>query len=268
MLQLEFKLVRSARCGVVLAIALLAGPVHAKPKAAKHAASAAPAQNTSTASPSPAATTEPSPAEPPSAPASVNHEDKPRLQVTAVASSASAPQPSAATATATATAANEKLAALRADVSALTDDLVEARSRAALLGKTLFKTQVRVRVQNLAAPDPVLVKLVLKLDGAPIFRGDAAALSGDDARQVFQSFIAPGAHVLSAEIEQRSQHDAAYGYVLHDSYRFQALRDKRSELTLVLDDDSDLADEFPDDAEGEYEVRVKLRVKTKALNEP
>ena len=166
-------------------------------------------------------------------------------------------------------AANEKLAALRADVSTLTDDLVEARSRAALLGKTLFKTQVRVKVQNLAAPDPVLVKLVLKLDGAPIFRGDAAALGGeDDERQVFQSFIAPGAHVLSAEVEQRSQQDAAYGYVLHDTYRFQALRDKRSELTLILDDDSDLASEFPDDAEGEYDVRIKLRVRTKALNEP
>jgi hypothetical protein len=164
-------------------------------------------------------------------------------------------------------AANEKLAVLRADVTSLMDDMVEARSRAAMLGKTLFKTQVRVRVQNLAAPDPVLVKIVLKLDGAPIYRGDAAALSGDDAHQVFQSFIAPGAHVLSAEIEQRSRDDAAYGYVLHETYRFQALREKRSELTLILDDDSDLASDFPDDGSGEYDVRTKLRVKSKNLNE-
>jgi hypothetical protein len=164
-------------------------------------------------------------------------------------------------------AANEKLAMLRADVTSLMDDMVEARSRAAMLGKTLFKTQVRVRVQNLAGPDPVLVKIVLKLDGAPIYRGDAAALSGDDAHQVFQSFIAPGAHVLSAEVEQRSRDDAAYGYVLHETYRFQALREKRSELTLILDDDSDLASDFPDDGSGEYDVRTKLRVKSKKLNE-
>jgi hypothetical protein len=164
-------------------------------------------------------------------------------------------------------AASEKLAMLRADVTSLMDDLVEARSRSAMLGKTLFKTQVRVRVQNLASPDPVLVKIVLKLDGAPIYRGDAAALSGDDAHQVFQSFIAPGAHVLSAEIEQRSRDDAAYGYTLHESYRFQALREKRSDLTLILDDDSDLAGDFPDDGAGEYDVRTKLRVKSKNLND-
>jgi hypothetical protein len=164
-------------------------------------------------------------------------------------------------------AATEKLAGLRADVTSLMDDLVEARSRAAMLGKTLFKTQVRVRVQNLAAPDPVLVKVVLKLDGAPIYRGDAAALSGDDTHQVFESFIAPGAHVLSAEIEQRSRDNAAYGYTLHETYKFQALREKRSELTLILDDDSDLAGDFPSGGAGEYDVRTKLRVKSKNLND-
>jgi hypothetical protein len=160
-----------------------------------------------------------------------------------------------------------KLAELRADVAGLVDEMVEARTRVALLGKTLFKTQLRVKIQNLAAPDPVLGKVVLKLDGAPIYHGDGAALSGDDAHQVFQGFIAPGAHVLAAELEQSSKRDAAYGYSLHESYRFQVVRDKRSELTLIMDDDSDLADDFPDDAQGEYDVRMKLRVRTKNLNE-
>jgi hypothetical protein len=73
--------------------------------------------------------------------------------------------------------------------------------------------------------------------------------------------------VLAAELEQSSKRDAAYGYSLHESYRFQVVRDKRSELTLIVDDDSDLADDFPDDAEGEYDVRMKLRVRTKNLNE-
>jgi hypothetical protein len=183
----------------------------------------------------------------------------------APAEPAQAPQPTAAEPAAS--GGSEKLATLRAEVSALIDDMVQARSRAALLGKSLFKTQVRVSVQNLAGPDPVLAKIVLKLDGAPIYRGDAAALSGDDVRKVFDGFIAPGPHVLSAEVEQRSRDDASYGYTLHESYRFQALREKRSELTLIMDDDSDLASEFPDDAAGEYDVRIKLRVRTKGLKD-
>jgi hypothetical protein len=247
---------------LVLAVLLSVSSARARPKSAKHAP-APPSASADKTAPTvvPVPDPEPATAEQPTPPTAARQEDKgdkpdkPRLQVTQVAQ-------------ATDSTNNEKLAALRADVTALTDDLVEARSRAAMLGKTLFKTQVRVRLQNLAAPDPVLVKIALKLDGAPIYRGDGAALSGDDARQVFQGFIAPGAHVLSAEIEQRSREDAAYGYVLHETYRFVALREKRSELTLVLDDDSDLASEFPDDSEGEYDVRVKLRVKTKDLSEP
>lgn len=159
---------------------------------------------------------------------------------------------------------DEQLAALRSDVAELIDDMVQARARAALLGKTLFKTRVALFVQNLAAPDPVLVRISLTLDGAPIFRGDGSALRGDEARQVFEGFVAPGPHVLTAELEQRSQRDAAYGYTLHDSYKFQAPRDKQSELTLQLDDDSDLESD-KDTVRGEYDVRIKLRVRTKDL---
>lgn len=224
--------------------------VWAKPKAAK---------------PAPASPAPPAPAaEGGSEPAPVESAPPPPPSPPAPATKAPEPQPEAAPAGEPAPAADSgKLASLRADVAALVDELVEARSRAALLGQTLFKTQLRVKVQNLAAPDPVLGKLVLKLDGAPIFQGDGAALSGDDARQVFQSYVAPGAHVLTAELEQSSRDDAKYGYTLHETYRFQAVRDKRSELTLILDDDSDV----PEDGEGEYDVRVKLRVRTKARDE-
>lgn len=161
----------------------------------------------------------------------------------------------------------EQLAALREESSQLIDEMSQARAKAALLGKTLFKTQLRLRVQNLAAPDPRLVKIELKLDGAPVFVGDGTTLTGDDARQVFEGFIAPGRHVLTAEVKQQSREDATFGYNLHDSYHFKVQRDKLSELTLIVDDDSDMASDYPDDGDGEYDVRLKLRVRTKNIGE-
>jgi hypothetical protein len=161
----------------------------------------------------------------------------------------------------------EQVSGLQTELSSLMDELVQARTRAALLGKTLFKTVTRVYLQNLAGDEAVLTKVVLKLDGAPIFRGDSAALRGDEARQVFEGFIAPGPHVLTAELEVSSRNDAAYGYSLRESYKFQALRDKRNELSLSLRDDSDVASEFPDEQDGEYDVRMRLRVRTKELKE-
>jgi hypothetical protein len=194
------------------------------------------------------------PAAPESGPASP--EPSPKAAVSARATGA----PAAAV---TSAAESEQLASLQSDVTQLIDDMVQARARAALLGKTLFKTRLRLNVQNLAAPEPVLVRVVLTLDGAPVFRGDGTALRGDDPRQVFEGFVSPGPHVLTVELEQRSQRDGTYGYTLHDSYRFQALREHESDLTLVVDDDSNLASDFADDAKGEYDVRVKLRVRTR-----
>jgi hypothetical protein len=237
---------------VCVACLSAAGGVSAKPKATKPAPPPPPP-------PAAAAAAEPAPApEPETAPAPVPAAPEP---------APASPPPAAAVAAAKPKLSAEQLDALRAESSQLIDEMTQARAKASLLGKTLFKTQLRLRVQNLAAPDPRLVKIVLKLDGAPVFVGDGAALSGDDARQVFEGFIAPGRHVLTAELKQQSREDASFSYTLHDSYQFKAQRDKRSELTLIVDDDSDMASEYPDDGDGEYDVRLKLRVRTKNLSE-
>jgi hypothetical protein len=185
------------------------------------------------------------------------------LSVTPVAETARV----AATSSGPPAADSEEVPGLQTELSTLMDELVQARTRAALLGKTLFKTVTRVYLQNLVGDDAALSKVSLKLDGAPIFRGDSAILRGDESRQVFEGFIAPGPHVLTAEIEVSSRSDTAYGYSLRESYKFQALRDKRNELSLVLHDDSDVASEFPDDQDGEYDVRMRIRVRTRELND-
>jgi hypothetical protein len=73
--------------------------------------------------------------------------------------------------------------------------------------------------------------------------------------------------VLTAELTQQSRQDESFGYSMHDSYNFKAQKDKVSELTLIVDDDSDMASEYPDDGDGEYDVRLKLRVRTKERGE-
>jgi hypothetical protein len=228
---------------------------HAKPKARKPEppplAAAAPEPAATDVAANPAA--EPSADAPPPPPA------------VTVAPVAETPEP--AKESEPAAADTGEVSGLQTELSSLMDELVQARTRAALIGKTLFKTVTRVYVQNLAGDDAVLSKVVLKLDGAPIFRGDSAAIRGDEARQVFEGFIAPGPHVLTAEMEVASRNDAAYGYSLRETYKFQAIRDKRNELSLSLRDDSDVASEFPDEQDGEYDVRMRLRVRTKELKE-
>lgn len=161
-------------------------------------------------------------------------------------------------------AATSEAAAVREELAAVMDSLVSARARAALLGKSLFKTRVRVQLVNDAAGDQRLGKVALALDGNPIFRGDGSALNPEGAK-LFEGYAAPGPHVLTVEIEQRARADESYRYSQTSSLRFVVPRGTLTDLKLVLDDDSDIAEDFADDGEGEYDVRLRLVVEARPL---
>jgi len=158
------------------------------------------------------------------------------------------------------------LGPIREEFTAIMDELVQVRSRVAVLGRQLFRTRMRVVVQNRAGDDQSLARMVVKLDGAPIFQGEGAEVP-EDGRQVFDGFAAPGPHVMSIEVEQRARADDEYRYELRDTYRFQVIRDRLIEVEIVLDDDSDIAEDFADDEEGEFDVRTRMRVATRALGD-
>lgn len=159
------------------------------------------------------------------------------------------------------------LAPLRTELAAVMDELVQARARVGILGKTLFKTRVRVTVQNLTQDTQRLGRIVLKLDGAPVFSGGADAVKGDEENQVFEGFAAPGPHTLVLEVEQIGRDDDEYRYSLRESYRFVLPRERSTVLRLILDDDSDMAEDFADDEEGEYDVRTRLEVRAHPIGE-
>jgi hypothetical protein len=208
----------------------------------------------------PAATPTPEDPAPAAAPPPVA--DASPLSVTPAAEPTPAPAPEPAPAADEAAAQDAQ--AVREELSTVMDSLVSARARAALLGKSLFKTRVRVQLVNDAADDQVLGKVALLLDGNPIYRGDGSALNPEGAK-LFEGYAAPGPHVLTVEIEQRSREDDAYRYSQTSSLRFVVPRGTLTDLKLVLDDDSDIAEDFKDDDEGEYDVRLRLEVEARPL---
>ena len=158
------------------------------------------------------------------------------------------------------------LGPLREEFTALMDELVQTRSRISVLGRQLFQTKIRVTLQN-RADDQTLAAVAIRLDGASVFRADGSSFAGEDGEQVFEGFAAPGPHMVTVEAEQRGRANDQFRYTLRDSFRFEVLRGKLTEVTIVLDDDSDMAEDFPDDEEGEYDVRTRVRVATRELGD-
>lgn len=156
---------------------------------------------------------------------------------------------------------------IRADYVTLMDDLVQARMRVHALGNELFRTRIKVDLQDRTGGNVTVARMVLHLDGAPIFQSDGPVERGAEGRELFTGALAPGPHVLTLEVEQRAREDDQYRYTLRESFRFQVVRERLSEVTLILEDGSDIARSFPAGGEGRYEVRTRVRVATRALPE-
>ena len=148
---------------------------------------------------------------------------------------------------------------LRAALDALMDDMVSARGRIASLGKALFRTQLSLWVDN-RADDQKLTALKLLVDGAPVYDGDGKELRRGESVRLFDGHAAPGKHEVRVEFTQRSVENPDFTYSVSQQFVIEVREDTRTEVTLRLDDDSDIAEELPNGDEGEYDVRTRLRV--------
>ena len=152
--------------------------------------------------------------------------------------------------------------ALEEAYTQLMDELVQLRSRTAVIAGQLFTTRLRVLVVNDSDDDTQLETLRLTLDGAPVFQ-DGSEIN-EDEREVFEGPLAPGFHVFGVEVEQRQRLDRKFRYTLRDDFRFEVRPNTHTTLLLRVADDSDVAEGFSDrgatESDGEFEVHTEVEI--------
>ena len=147
------------------------------------------------------------------------------------------------------------VSALRKDLSAVLDELTQARARTSAMVKALFGTRVTVWVAR-RADDQRLARIVLRFDGVPVHDSE-----------LFDGFAAPGVHELTVVISEASPRKPEYSYTREEKFRFEVKKDTRTKIRVLLRDDSDMAEELPEDDEGEYHVETTVRIERKSLKD-
>jgi hypothetical protein len=150
------------------------------------------------------------------------------------------------------------VSALSSELSAVLDELIQARSRASILAKSLFRTRIDINVLR-RADDQQLLHVKLALDGVPVHESDGAALAGSEAH-LFSGYVAPGVHEISIEINEQARENATYRYTRAERFRIETKKDTSTQVDVTLRDDSDMAEELPEGDDGKYEVSTRVRV--------
>jgi hypothetical protein len=141
----------------------------------------------------------------------------------------------------------------------LLGDIAALRSRVAALTTTLFKSKLRVLVET-RGDEARISKLVVTLDDGVVYNA-ASGFSAEDEKLVYEHAVAPGHHLLGIELERYDARGREYKTYQNSKFSLVIPESKRVEASMIVEDDSDMAEDFKDDQDGEYDLRVRLRAR-------
>ncbi len=141
----------------------------------------------------------------------------------------------------------------------LLGEIAALRSRVASLTTTLFASKLRVIVET-DGDDARISKFVVTLDDGVVFSAPDRFQALDE-RVVYEHAVAPGHHVVGIEIERHDARGRQFQTWQSSKFTVVVPEGKTLEAKVVLEDDSDMAEDFPDDQDGVYELNTKMRAR-------
>lgn len=141
----------------------------------------------------------------------------------------------------------------------LLGDIATLRSRVSALTTTLFASKVRVVVETRGSEARV-ASFTITLDDGVVFSAPER-FSAEDERTVYEHSVAPGHHVLGVDIERFDTRNKEYRTWQSSRFSVVIPESQLVDAHLVIQDSSDMGKDFPDDQDGEYDLRVRLRAR-------
>jgi hypothetical protein len=136
-------------------------------------------------------------------------------------------------------------------------DIAALRSRVMAVTTTLFSSKLRVVVE-LDGDDARVASFKITLDDGIVYAAPDRFSPGEP-QVVYEHAVASGHHVVGVEIERYDARNRQYRTFQTSKFTVVVPESRRLETSVTVEDDSDMAEDFPDDQDGEYDLRVKLR---------
>ncbi len=146
-----------------------------------------------------------------------------------------------------------------AEYDKLLGDIASLRSRVSAVTTTLFASKVRVVIET-RGNDARVANFSVTLDDGVVFSAPDRFVA-EDERTVYEHSVAPGHHVLGVDIERFDTRNKEYRTWQSSRFSVVIPESKLVDAHLIIQDSSDMGKDFPDDQDGEYDLRVRLRAR-------
>ena len=146
------------------------------------------------------------------------------------------------------------------DYDRLLGDIAALRSRVAALTTTLFASKLRVVVEVDDADAARISGFSVTLDDGVVYSAPGQ-FSASEGKIVYEHAVSPGHHLLGVEIERYDAQNREYKSWQASKFSIVVPESQLVEAEVRMADDSSMAEDFPSDRDGEYDLRVRLRAR-------
>lgn len=161
--------------------------------------------------------------------------------------------------------APERSGGVLGELEALMDDLVRARSRAAMVSAEVFSTRVEIRLEGRMSRPVALDDVEVRIDGVLAHRAETAP--GRDEATVFEGHVAPGVHRIEVRARAHAVDDETVTTEQVAIVRAPLRRGGVTVVTVALEGTADVDDGMAEADRARVELRTRFRFRFRP-NEP
>jgi hypothetical protein len=149
------------------------------------------------------------------------------------------------------------------DYDRLLADIAALRARVSAVSDNLYQSRVAVALQT-DGDHGKIARLAVSLDDGVVYTAPAA-FTVSDMTIVYDHAVAPGRHAVTIDIDRKDDRDESFRTSQKNRFTIDVPRDNRVEVQVKVIDDSTMGKEFPADKSGHYDLRLRVKAVAKPV---
>jgi hypothetical protein len=149
------------------------------------------------------------------------------------------------------------------DYDRLLADIAALRARVAAVSDNLYQSRVAVALQT-DGDHGKIARLTVSLDDGVVYTAPAS-FAASDMTVVYDHAVAPGRHAVTVDVDRKDDREESFRTSQKNRFTVDVPRDHRVEVRVLVIDDSSMGKDFPADKSGKYDLRVRVKAVAKPV---
>lgn len=149
------------------------------------------------------------------------------------------------------------------DYDRLLADIAALRARVAAVSDNLYRSRISVALET-DGDHGKIGRLTVSLDDGVVFTAPQTfAASG--MTPVYDHAVAPGRHAVTVDVDRKDARDEAFRTAQRTRFTVDIPRDNKVDVEVKIIDDSSMGADFPSDRSGKYDLRFRVKAVAKPV---